>query len=197
MKTKASNPATLLSKTSTPITEAFFAISHLKQLFRQGWLHHGIPLERCESVSEHTFGVALLAMILSGAYFPDLDQGKLLQMALIHDLGEIYAGDIVPGAGITSDEKYQLEKEAVSRIFRRIPNGGKLLSLWEEFETGESSESHFIRQIDKLEMVFQASIYENQLGVDLEDFFKSAGRVLESKELQIIFDELENLRKKE
>jgi putative hydrolase of HD superfamily len=93
--------------------------------------------------------------------------------------------------------KYQSEKESISRIFRKIPNGQIYLLLWEEFEIGESPEAKLIRQIDKLEMACQAGIYEHQLDLDLEDFFKSAGKILELDELQKIFEELVNIRQQE
>jgi putative hydrolase of HD superfamily len=194
MKTKATNPVTLLRKPSLPIIEMFFEIAHLKQLYRQGWLNSSISRESCESVAEHTFGVAVLAMTLADMYFPDLNREKVLQMALIHDLGEVYAGDIVPEDRISSEKKYQLEKESVSRILEKILPGQKYLSLWKEFETGESLESQFIRQVDKLEMAFQASIYEHQHGVDLDDFFDSAKKELKLDKLHNILSELENIR---
>ena len=177
-----------------PIISTYFDVCHLKQLYRQGWLLREIPPGFCESVADHTFGVAILAMFLAKAHFPNLDQAKLLQLALIHDVGEAHVGDIVPGAGISLNEKYQLEKESVSLIFGDLPRREEYLSLWEEYEQGKSSESRFIRQIDKLEMALQASLYEHQLGFDLGDFFASAGKAIETDELKKILVELESSR---
>ena len=194
-KTKSTLSEMLLGKTSHPEIEMYFQIAHLKQVYRQGWLLRGISPEQCESVADHTFGVAILTMILATNHFPELDRTKLLQMALIHDLGEVYAGDIVPDAGITSEEKYRLEKESISRIFGKSPNSEEFLSLWEEYEQGNSPESRFVHQVDKLEMAFQASLYEYKLGLDLSDFFTSAGKSIETNELSDILFELDNLRK--
>jgi putative hydrolase of HD superfamily len=178
-----------------PIISTYFDICHLKQLYRQGWLLREIPPEYCESVADHTFGVAMLAMLLAKAHFPELDQARLLQLALIHDVGEVHVGDIVPGAGIGPNEKYQLEKESFSLVFGNIPRREEYQSLWDEYEQGKSPESRFIRQVDKLEMALQASLYEHQLGFDLGDFFTSAEKAIESDELKKILVELENLRK--
>ena len=68
----------------SPLIEAYVEVNHLKQLYRRGWLQRGIPAERCESVAEHSFGVAVLSLFLLDAHFPTLDRIKVLQMALLH-----------------------------------------------------------------------------------------------------------------
>ncbi len=71
METKASIPVAQLSaRCLLPLIEAYFEFNHLKQLYRQGWLRHGVPHTQCESVAEHTFGVALLALFLADAEYP-------------------------------------------------------------------------------------------------------------------------------
>jgi putative hydrolase of HD superfamily len=195
MQIKAPNPIqSLKEKPSSAIITIFFELAHLKQLFRQGWLLHNIPTNRCESVADHTLGVAVIAMLLVDTHLPELDALKVYRMALIHDFGEIYAGDITPGAEIDSRVKHTLEKESVTRIFARLPNGQVYLNLWEEFEKGLSPEARFIRQIDKLEMALQASVYEHQGFGDLSDFYYSAGRAISSPELTDILAELQSLR---
>ena len=133
MTTKASRPI-IHPNTSTPapIIRFYFEFVHLKQLYRQGWLTRAIPAERCESVAEHSLGVAVSAMVLADEFFPELDTLKVLRMALIHDFGEIYAGDIIPGDGITPEEKHRAERESVARVFESLPNGDAYLALWEE-----------------------------------------------------------------
>ena len=194
MKTKAANPISTLQNAPSPIIRAYFELVHLKQLYRQGWLARGIPAERCESVAEHTFGMAVTAMFLADCHFPELDSLKVLRMALIHDFGEIYAGDIIPGDEIAPEEKHQLEKEAVNRIFEGLPNGDIYLNLWEEFESGTSPEARFVRQIDKLEMALQTSVYEHQNLGDLPEFYRSAGAEISSPELESILKELVQAR---
>ena len=194
MQTKGPNPITQLQSNTHPIIQVYFEFAHLKQLYRQGWLTRGISPERCESVAEHTFGVAVLAMFLAEAYFPDLDTLKILRMALIHDFGEVYAGDIIPGDKIPPEEKHHLEKEAATQIFKGLPPGEDYLNLWEEFENGASPEARFIRQIDKLEMALQASVYEHLKLGHLPEFFNSASAEISSPKLETILKELEALR---
>ena len=195
MKTKADLPINLLQGRDTlPIIEAYFEFVQLKHLYRQGWLHQGISLENCESVAEHSFCVALLALILADESSVELDTAKVIRMALIHDLGEIYAGDFTPADNITKNDKYKLEKQSVVKVLEKLPNGFKWISLWEEYEIGESAEAQFVKQLDKLEMALQASVYEHQGFTDLSAFFASANRGLSSIELKLILTKLEELK---
>ncbi len=192
MRTKAPNPISLLDKSAQhPLIAAFFEFSHLKQLYRQGWLKRGIPPANCESVAEHSYGVAVLAFLLAEAYYPELDPLKVLRMALIHDFGEIYAGDFTPGDGIPLEKKNQLERESVQHVFGKLPQGDVFIQLWEEFESGTSPEAQFIRQVDKLEMVLQASIYEHQGWDGLDEFFDCSGLKISLPELRSLFKNLE------
>jgi putative hydrolase of HD superfamily len=195
MKTKASNPIHFLNqKKPSEITRFYFEITQLKHLFRQGWLLRGIPADRCESVAEHIFSMALIAMILADTCHPKLNLLKILRMVLIHDLGEIYVGDIVPGNPISGHRKHRLEKDAVKKILGKLPNKDDYLKLWEEFEQGASREAKFVRQIDKLDMALQAAVYEHQEKKSLDEFFRSAKAEISSQELQSILNELEHIR---
>lgn len=195
MHTKASIPVSQLSaRQVAPLIEAYFEFNHLKQLFRQGWLQRGIPHARCESVAEHTFGVAVLALFLADAHFPALDASKVLRLALLHDFGEIYAGDITPADGIERSEKGRLERHAVLQVLHKLPRGADYIALWEEYERGASPEAQFVRQIDRLEMALQASVYEHQGLADLSEFFTSVEQALAAPALQAILHELKALR---
>ncbi|WP_313950121.1 HD domain-containing protein [Nostoc sp. FACHB-110] len=115
-------------------------------------------------------------------------------MALIHDLGEVYAGDITPSDRVEKQQKYQLEKDAVMQILNKLPNGSHWINLWEEYEQGKSPESQFVRQLDQLKMVLQASVYEHQGLANLEEFFQFSSQTFNTPELNSIFQALEELR---
>ena len=176
-----------------PVIEVFYEFNHLKTLFRQGWLRAGIPREQCETVAEHTLGVALLALFLADAHFPQLDKAKLVRMALLHDFGEIYAGDIVPGK-MSLEEKHELERKSVERVLGKLPNGAEYLAVWEEFEAGQTAEARLLRELDRLEMGLQAAVYEQDGLGNLDKFFDSADRALSTPELRGIFAALLKLR---
>ena len=195
MKTKAPAPHTLLKGRHAPaLLEAYFEANQLKQLYRQGWLRVGLPPERCESVAEHSFGVALLCLLVIEAYFPQADASRAVRIALLHDLGEAYVGDLTPHAKVDRATKHQLEREAVQRILSKLPRGEVHLALWEEYEAGSSFEARLVRQLDRLEMGLQACIYEHQGAGDLSEFFASVHEALETPELQALLAELEGLR---
>jgi putative hydrolase of HD superfamily len=195
MESKAPIPVSRLRVGQVaPLIEAYFEFNHLKQLYRQGWLQRGVPHARCESVAEHTFGVAVLALWVADAHFPDLDASKVLRMALLHDFGEIYAGDITPADGIERGEKRRLERQAIRQVLRKLPRGSDYVALWEEYERGESPEAQLVRQIDRLEMALQASVYEHQELAELSEFFASVEPALAAPALQAILHDLTAMR---
>ena len=180
-------------KESLPVIEVFYEFNHLKALYRQGWLRHGVPKEHCETVAEHSMGVALLALFLADGYFPELDKGRLILMGLLHDFGEIYSGDIVPGK-MSLEEKHALERKSVERVFLRLPKGKEYLAIWEEFEAQETPEARFMKEIDRLEMGLQASVYEQEGFGDLSVFFESTDQALSTPELRRILAAIRKLR---
>jgi putative hydrolase of HD superfamily len=197
VETKADIPHEILAESDLPaIVKAYFEFNHLKNLFRQGWLRRGISKERCESVAEHTLGVAVLSFFLAQAYFPELDADRAIRMAILHDFGEIYAGDIIPQDHVNPDDKHQREREAVFRVFSGLPGGKSYLALWEEFETGQSMEAQFVRQIDRLEMALQASVYENSGYRNLQEFFDTADQAISDPQLRQILEAVQGLRRK-
>jgi len=197
MQLKAPLPLTHLeNKNTLPLIKLYFEFAHLKQLYRQGWLKRGVPPARCESVAEHTLGVAVLAMVLADSYFPELDQLKVMRMALLHDFGEIYAGDIMPSDPISRAEKKALEVEAVRQVLGKLPQGERYIALWEEYERQESAEARWVKQMDRLEMVLQASVYEQQGLADMSEFFESVEPFLTEPELRAILQALRELRGK-
>ncbi len=123
-----------------------------------------------------------------------MDVLKVLRMALLHDFGEIYVGDITPADAIDRDEKYRLERRAVLQVFNKLPRGADYIDLWEEYEQGVSPEARFVRQLDRLEMALQASVYEHQQLADLSEFFVSAEQALTAPGLQSLLEALKALR---
>ena len=174
----------------SPLLEVYLEFQHLKQLYRQGWLQYGLQKEICESVAEHSFAVTVLALFIADSYFPNLDQKKVIVMALLHDFGEIYAGDLTPVNNLTLEEKYSKEQQSIQKVLSKLPQGEKYIALWEEFEKGESPEARFIKQIDKLEMGLQAHLYENLEMETRSRFTRAADEAIQDPELKKIFEEM-------
>jgi putative hydrolases of HD superfamily len=194
METKADNPVTLLKEIDTdPFIRGYFELCQLKQLYRQGWLRRGVQRERCETVAEHSFACAVLASWLAQAYFPQLDAHRALLMALVHDFGEIYAGDIIPSDAVGSQERHRLEADSVEQLLGKLFCGETILRLWEEFERNETPEARFVRQIDRLEMGLQAGVYALQGLLQPEEFFASVRRSLEDPALCNLMDGIQEI----
>jgi len=187
-------PAGFEGSSLTPLLEAYLEVNQLKHLYRQGWLRRGVPPENCESVADHIYGMVMLAWWSADQYFPTLNRDLVIRLVLAHELGEIYTGDLIPADGITLAEKHQLERHAVERVVGKLPHGSEYLDLWEEYESQQTPEARFVKQIDRLEMAFQASVYESQHWDDMSEFFQSAQQALSDPLLQDIFQELQSLR---
>ncbi len=144
----------------------------LKKLRRRGWYLRGI--KNGETVAEHSFAVSALSLFFSRE-FPGIDTERVLMMCVLHEFCEIATGDITPADGIPKKEKSALERAAVKKLFQRLGNGRFFLKIWEEFENGETPESRLAKDIDRLEMAFQAIEYKKKHSdFGSEEFLKSA-----------------------
>jgi putative hydrolase of HD superfamily len=141
----------------------------LKELKRAGWVRVGIPDP--ESVAAHSWGVALLALLRCP---PEFDRGKLLAMAVLHDLAEVRVGDLTPNDGVPREEKHARERAAMHAMLAHRPD---LLALWEEAEACATPEARFLKALDRAEMGLQALRYMTH-GIDVSEFRTSAAEGL-------------------
>lgn len=131
----------------------------LKLLPRTGWLQRG--LMEVESIAEHIFGVAALALLV-GDQVPDLDRGRLLAIALLHDLAEVLIGDLPASARrlFGAAAKQDAERRAMAELLAGLPQAEEYQQLWTEYVEGSSREARLIKALDRLEMLSQALAYE-------------------------------------
>jgi putative hydrolase of HD superfamily len=110
-----------------------------------------VGLERYENSAEHSWHVCLAALALKEFSNVEIDIQKVIMMLLIHDLGEIDAGDTIIYESETVENK-EKEAEGVRRILDMLPTdqASEYLSLWFEFEDGKSAESIFARAVDRI-----------------------------------------------
>ncbi len=131
----------------------------LKLLPRTGWLQRGVT--DVESIAEHTFGVASLAMLV-GDLLPNIDRGRLLAIALLHDLAEALIGDLPASArrlfGVAA--KQDAEQRALQELLHGLPQATEYMQLWTEYAEGGSREARLVKALDRLEMLSQALAYE-------------------------------------
>ncbi len=137
------------------------AAGKLKRIRRAGWVEAGI--QEPESVAEHSYRTALLAMIL--ADLQGLDAEKAVRMALLHDLAEAEVGDLTPEEKGGKGQTHILEEdEAMNRLLSPLPEplSVRYSSLWREFRCVVSPEAEMVAQADKLEMFMQALEYQRE-----------------------------------
>lgn len=105
---------------------------------------------RAESDAEHSWHLAIFLILLENE-FEHIDFSKVIKMALIHDLPEIYAGDTNPYRDDTTN-KEQNEKNAAKKLFSMLPEqlSTQLESLFIDYLKQESPESQLVKSADKL-----------------------------------------------
>ncbi|MDR2899168.1 MAG: HD domain-containing protein [Clostridiales bacterium] len=109
---------------------------------------------REETDAEHSWHFALMAMTLfeyCGLDGVNID--RVIRMALVHDLVEVYAGDTFAYDAVGYEDKNQREKEAADRLFSLLPAdiGTQYRSLWEEFELMDTPDAKYAAAIDRFQ----------------------------------------------
>lgn len=110
---------------------------------------------RRENSGEHSWHVALYALILSEHARHPVDVGRVIQMLLIHDLVEIDAGDMPIHAEHDLEKHQAVEEAAADRIFALLPTdqAARFRALWDEFEAAETHDAIFAKSIDRVQPV--------------------------------------------
>jgi putative hydrolase of HD superfamily len=140
--------------------EAQFAFlneaDRLKSVLRATTL---VDASRVENSGEHSWHLALYALVLADQAGPGVDINRVIRMLLIHDLVEIDVGDVPihsqNGQAHASVETQAAESRAADRIFGLLPKdlASDLRSLWEEFEAAETPDARFAKSLDRVQPV--------------------------------------------
>jgi putative hydrolase of HD superfamily len=124
-------------------------IDALKSVLRQSYL---LRADRRENAAEHSWHVAVMAVLLAEHADEPVDPSRVARMMLIHDIVEVDAGDTYAydeSAAVAREEK---ERRAADRLFSMLPadQAGELRALWEEFESGRTADARFAAALDRL-----------------------------------------------
>ncbi|MBS7655241.1 HD domain-containing protein [Candidatus Bathyarchaeota archaeon] len=165
-------------------------IEKLKEVKRSGWMKAGV--KNPESVAEHVYGVTVLSMLISD--LKNLNAEKMLRLAVIHDLEETVLGDLTPEEKKKIVNLNAAENKAIKKVLSSLPFDlkRKYYKLWLDYKNGLSKEAKLIKELDKLEMVFQALIYEEKFNLNLEEFWETCENELKS--FKKILNELKHAR---
>ena len=166
------------------IIKFFIEIGKLKGMPRRGWVIRDV--KNPESIAEHIFRVAIMGWVLADKKDKKLKIEKIIKMALIHDLCEVYAGDTTPYDSILpkdkkkrrellktwprftekqkkklADQKYKKEKAGLEKLIKNLQPRlrQEIKSLWMDYENGASPEGRFFKHADRLESFLQAAEY--------------------------------------
>ncbi|MHA1771705.1 MAG: HD domain-containing protein [Candidatus Thorarchaeota archaeon] len=163
------------------ITELLSLGEIIKRIPRTGWILSGVISELPETVASHSWGTAYISLLITNeSHTPKkpVDIGRVLTMAIIHDLPEAITSDI-PHKGESNawrelhDVKAKLEGEIIYKIFGARSQDKELLELWREYKEGKTLEARIVRSADILDMILHAHTIEEQ-GIEttrLDEFF--------------------------
>ncbi len=150
-------------------------IDKLKYILRKTKLFNS---NRNENDAEHSWHLAVMAIVLAEHANEPVDILKVVKMLLVHDIVEIDAGDTFIYDTQKNHTNTEEERLAANRIFGLLPPEQKeeLIQIWEEFETGETAEAKFAKAMDRLEPLLQNSANNggtwNEAGVNYEKVYK-------------------------
>ncbi|MDW1950958.1 HD domain-containing protein, partial [Vibrio sp. 812(2023)] len=107
---------------------------------------------RLENSGEHSWHVALMAVLMEEHANAPVDICRVMKMLLIHDVVEIDAGDTFVYDTAASKEQAEKEIKAAERLFGMLPTdqGQELLALWLEFEAAQSDDAKYAKALDRL-----------------------------------------------
>ncbi|MBQ8559880.1 MAG: HD domain-containing protein [Tyzzerella sp.] len=125
-------------------------IDKVKNIFRQTPLSDG---NRKENDAEHSWHIALMAILLKEYAEEEVDVLKVMTMVLLHDLVEIDAGDTYAYDSVGMQSKRQREVKAADRIFGLLPEdqGSYFRALWDEFEAYETADAKYAHLLDNFQ----------------------------------------------
>lgn len=132
----------------------YLEILHVAERLKDTPRHCTTTNGRTESVAEHSWRVSLMASLLRHE-FPDLDTDKVVNMCLIHDLGECFTGDIP--TFVKTDSDRNMEDSLLDQWVKSLPEeiSSDLSALYKEMDAQETTEAKVYKALDKLEALIQ------------------------------------------
>lgn len=142
-------------------------ISHLAERLKDTERHCYTSGNRRESVAEHSWRLTLMAYLVSDE-FPGADLEKLLKMCLIHDLGEVFTGDI-PSFDKTEKNESR-ESELLNKWLKSLPEpySSEMMALFREMSERETLEAKIFKALDNIEAVIQHNESDIKTWIPLE-----------------------------
>jgi len=123
-------------------------IEKLKDVLRKT---RPVGLDRYENSAEHSWHVCISALMLKDYADDEINIDRVIKMLLLHDLGEIDAGDTIVYAAETVENKAK-EASGINRLLNILPpeQAKDYIELWHEFELGVTADSVYAKAIDRI-----------------------------------------------
>lgn len=124
----------------------------LKSVLRSAFTSTG----QQESTAEHSWRLCLMAMVFSSE-FPELNLAKVLNLCVLHDLGEAIHGDVPAIYQAQTPNKSEQERTDLKTLMHSLPTAlfDEFIGLWEEYEAAAGPEARMVKGLDKLETILQ------------------------------------------
>jgi putative hydrolase of HD superfamily len=183
------------------ILEFLKEIDKFKSVYRVTYLTNE---NRYEDDAGHTWHMCMYALLLNNELKLNLDFEKVMELILVHDLVEVYAGDVCAFDHTRRNGKKEREIEAAEKLFSILPHDlkEKIHNLWNEYEDCSSKEAKFVKSIDKLQALAQNTFTQGRIWKEhniseewIRDYNKKGSEL--QPELKSIFDLLFNKAKDE
>lgn len=125
-------------------------IDKMKLILRRNLVADG---SKREDDAAHSWHLAMMAMILEEYSAEKIDVNRVIKIALVHDLVEVYAGDTFAYDEKGYEDKEQREKDAADRLFGMLDpeQCSQIRALWDEFEAEETAEAKYANAIDRIQ----------------------------------------------
>lgn len=125
-------------------------IDEMKRILRMNLHADG---SKRENDAEHSWHLAVMAMLLEEYCAQKVDIGRVIKIALVHDLVEVYAGDTFAYDSKGYEDKDEREKMAADKLFGMLDDeqAAFFRALWDEFEEKETPESRYANAVDRLQ----------------------------------------------
>ena len=141
-------------------TDLLKQVAFIKEIDKLKYIQRKTKLfssDRNENDAEHSWHLAMMAMILAEHSNKPIDVFKVVKMVLIHDIVEIDAGDVFIYDSVKNHSNTDEESIAANRIFGLLPakQAEDLIAIWREFEDGLTDEAKFAKAMDRFEPLLQ------------------------------------------
>lgn len=142
------------------IIKFYMITNRLKEKIRTGWQEIDVSAERLESVAEHVYGCAMLAIAIDSEYELNIDMYKVLKMLCLHELEETIMKDFTIRDHISREEKIARGRQCVIKATEGLIKQEEIVRLLDEYNAHLTKESIFCHHVDKIECDLQVKIYD-------------------------------------